>query len=189
MEWHQGNLDIIHDAALSQAAYNSPREVHGWEPDLELSNENRTVYHKGGKAKVVFRGTKLGAGRKSLRDIGSDLLIVAGLQDVSSRMKNAVKTTDLAIAKYGKENVSLTGHSLGGSQAAYVSRKKGLKATGFNTAWSKIDEMRNRTYKHFHAIQIKADPIGARTANIRNIGKKTWVNSKHWNPHKISNFV
>lgn len=185
MDWHQGNPDIIHDAALSQAAYSGTQEVHGWEKDIELSNENRTVYHKGGKAKIAFRGTNV----RNIKDLGTDVLVGMGLQDKSSRMKNALKTTDLAIAKYGKENVSLTGHSLGGSQAAYVSRKRGLKGTGFNPAWSKIDEMRNRTYSHFHAIQIASDPISAGTAKIGKIGKKTWVHSKTWNPHAISNFV
>lgn len=185
MEWHQGNPDIIHDAALSAAAYSGVQEVNGWQKDIDLSNENRAVYHKQGKAKVVFRGTN----PKNLRDLGTDALIGLGLQDKSTRFKNAVKTTDLAIAKYGKENVSLTGHSLGGSQAAYVSRKRGLKATGFNAAWSKIDEMRNRTYSHFHAIQTTSDPISNRTSKIKRIDKKTWVQSKKWNPHALSNYM
>lgn len=186
MDWHQGNPDIIHDAALSQAAYSGTQEVHGWQKDLELSNENRVVYHKEGKAKIAFRGTN----PRNMKDLGTDLLVGLGLQDQSSRFKNAVKTTDLAIKKYGKENVSLTGHSLGGSQSAYVSRKRGLKATGFNAAWSRIDEVRNRTYSHFHAIQTKSDPIGGGARFIKKVGKKTWVNSKSWNPHGLSkNFV
>ena len=183
--WHNGNPDIIADHALAAAAYSGDSEVVGWEKDLELSNENRVVYHKGGKAKIAFRGTN----PRNLKDLGTDLLVGLGLQDVSSRMKNAVKTTDLAIKKYGKENVSLTGHSLGGSQAAYVSRKRGLKATGFNAAFSRVDEIRNRTYSEFHAIQTKSDPIGGTVRNIRKVGKKTWVNSKTWNPHALSNFV
>lgn len=186
MEWHQGNPDIIHDAALSAAAYSGTQEVHGWQKDMELSNENRVVYHKDGKAKVAFRGTN----PTNLKDLGTDVLVGLGLQDKSSRMKNALKTTNLAIKKYGKDNVSLTGHSLGGAQAAYVSRKAGVKATGFNTPWSKLDEMRNRTYSHFHAIQTKSDPISGRNRSVGKIGKKTWVNSKSWNPHSISqNYV
>lgn len=183
-DWHQGNPDIIVDRDLAAAAYSGAQEVDGWEKDVELSNENRTVYQKEGKAKVAFRGTN----PKNLKDLGTDLLVGLGLQDKSSRMKNAVKATDMVIAKYGKENVSLTGHSLGGSQAAYVSRARGLDATGFNAAFSRVDEVRNRTYSKFHAVQTKSDPIGGTVRNVRKVGKKTWVNSNSWNPHALSNF-
>lgn len=185
--WHQNNQDLIDDANLSKAVYSMQENVRDWKIDKTLSNENRAVYHnhRTGKAKVAFRGTK----PSNVRDLGTDLLIGLGLQDVSSRFKNAVRTTDLAIAKYGKENVSLTGHSLGAAQSAYVSRKRGLKATGFNTPWSKADEMRNRTYSHFHSIQTTTDPISVRTARIGKVGKKTWTKSKSWNPHALSNWI
>jgi hypothetical protein len=185
MDWHKGNPDLIIDAALAQAAYSGTSEVHGWQKDIELSNENRTVYHKEGKARVAFRGTNV----RNPRDLGTDALLALGLQDKSSRMKNAVRTTDLAIKKYGKENVSLTGHSLGGAQAAYVSRKKGVEATGFNTFMSPVDVARKRTYSKFHSVQTRSDPIAQYTTRVGRIGRKTFTRSTKWNPHAISNFV
>lgn len=199
MDWHNGNPDIIHDAHLARAAYSGAKEVHGWEMDMELSNENRAVYHKGGKAKVAFRGTdpshllkphKPREFAKSWRDIGTDVLLGVGLQDVASRHRNALRTTDLAIQKYGKENVSLTGHSLGGSQAMHVSRKRGIKATGFSAAASPVDVLRKRTYSHFHSVSTKYDPISSMTHHkVKRIGKKTTVSQKSSNPHALENYL
>jgi len=185
MEWHKGNPDLIMDAKLAQAAYSGASEVDGWQKDVELSNENRTIYHKGGKARIAFRGTDI----YNPRDLGTDVLLAVGLQDKSSRMKNALRTTDLTIQKYGKENVSLTGHSLGGSQAAYVSRKRGIEATGFNTFMSPVDVVRQRTYSKFHSVQTREDPIAKYTSSVGRIGRKTYTKSKKWNPHGLSNFI
>lgn len=185
VEWHQGNVDLIHDAELARAAYSGQQEVNGWQQDVQLSNHDRKVYHKDGKAKVVFRGTDV----KNKRDIGTDALVALGLQDFSSRMRNATRTTDLAIKKYGKDNVSLTGHSLGGSQAAYVSRKLGVKATGFNAAMSPVDVLRKRTYGNFHQVSTSNDPISHFTNRVGRIAKKTIVKPTKWNPHTLSNYV
>jgi predicted esterase YcpF (UPF0227 family) len=104
-------------------------------------------------------------------------------------MKNATKTADHAIRKYGKENVSLTGHSLGGSQAAYVSRKRGLNATGFNAAMSPVDLVRKRTYSKFHQVSTTNDPIAHFTNRVGRIGKKTILKATKFNPHALSNYA
>lgn len=186
MDWHQGNPDLIIDAALSKAAYSGASEVHGWQKDISLSGPDHAVFHKGGKAKIAYRGTDV----KNKRDLGTDALIAIGAQDASSRMKRAVRTADTVSAKYGKENVSLTGHSLGGSQSQYVSRKRGLKATGFNAAMSPIDALRKRTYGNFHSISTANDPISKFTHHVvGRIGRKTTVKQTKFNPHTLSNYV
>lgn len=185
MKWHEGNPDIIHDAELARAAYSGASEVHGWQKDLELSNEDRAVYHKGGKAKVVFRGTD----PNNKRDLGTDLLISLGLERFSSRVRNSKKTTDLAAAKYGKENISLTGHSLGGSLAANISSATGISATGFNTAMSPLELVKKRNFSKFHSISTAADPISAITQHyMTGIGKKTTVAMKEANPHGLGHY-
>lgn len=184
--WHQGNPDIIHDAHLAQAAYSGASEVMGWQKDLELSGEDHAVFHKGGKAKIAYRGTNV----KNKKDLEADALITLGLQDHSNRFKRAVRTADQVTAKYGKENTSLTGHSLGGSQAAYVSRKKGLKATGFGAAKSPVDaHFRKRTYTNFHSVSTAADPISIYTRKTARIGKHSIVRQKTLNPHSLANYL
>lgn len=186
MDWHQGNPDLIIDAELSRAAYSGATEVNGWQKDMSLSGPDHAVFHKEGKAKIAYRGTDV----KNKRDLGTDALITLGLQDKSSRMKRAVRTADTVSAKYGKENVSLTGHSLGGSQSQYVSRKRGLSATGFNAAMSPVDMFRSRTYSKFHSVSTASDPISNFTHHkVGRIGKKTTVTQTKFNPHSLSNYI
>lgn len=180
--------DVLLDAKLADAAYTQKPDVDGWTRDTSLSNENRSVYTKDGKAKVAFAGTNF-AKRRWIDDVGSDLLVGLGLQDYSSRMKNAKKTTDAAIQKYGKDNVSLTGHSLGGSQAAYVSRARGLNASGFNAAWSPVDLLRKRTYSKFSNMTATGDPISALGRGLSRM-KQVKVKAKSSNAHGLSaNFI
>lgn len=186
MDWHQGNPDLIIDAKLADAAYSGPNEVDGWQKDIHLSGPDHAVYHKDGKAKIAYRGTK----PSNKKDLAADALITIGAQDHSNRFKRAVRTADQVSKKYGKENVSLTGHSLGGSQAQYVSRKRGLKATGFNAAMSPVDALRKRTYTNFHSISTNSDPISLMTHHhVGRIGKKTTAKQTSWNPHGLSNYI
>jgi hypothetical protein len=186
MQWHQGNPDLIIDAELSRAAYSGATEVNGWQKDVHLSGPDHSVFHKEGRAKIAYRGTDV----RNKRDLGADALIALGLQDKSNRFKRAVRTADAVSAKYGKGNVSLTGHSLGGSQSQYVSRKRGLDATGFNAAMSPVDTLRKRTYSKFHSISTASDPISLITHHkVGRIGKKTTVRQRKANPHALSNYI
>lgn len=180
--------DILIDAKLAKASYNQAPEVDGWKRDTQLSNINRSVYTKDGKAKVAFRGTDLSNKHTWADDIGTDILLGLGLQDKSSRLKNAKVTTDKAVQKYGKENVSLTGHSLGGSTTAYVSRATGLKGTGFNAAFSPIDALRKRTYSNFNNVTSDGDivsSIGRKLSRMR----QTRMPARSKNAHSLRNFI
>ena len=70
--------------------------------------------------------------KQTLRDIGADIHIATGTEESSSEFKNADNQYQSVIKKYGKENVDVTGHSLGGAKAAYLSQKYGVHAETFN---------------------------------------------------------
>ena len=184
MDWHQGNPDIIHDAKLANAAYSGSSEVDGWQKDLDFNsfNTEHTVYHKDGKAKIAFRGTV----PTNSKDRHADYLLSVGLQDKSNRFKRAVNTVDKVVQKYGKENVSVTGHSLGAAKAAYVSRARGVKSTGFSTPLSVFNK---RTYAHHHNVSTTADPISWVGQRTKGVGKQTRAKQTKWDPHTMSNFV
>lgn len=186
MDWHQGTPDIIHDAKLAEAAYSGAMEVDGWQKDVSLSGPDHSVFHKDGHAKIAYRGTNLG----NRKDLEADALLAVGLQDYSNRFKRAVRTADQVEKKYGKGKYTLTGHSLGGSQAIHVSRNKGVKATTFAAAMSPVDaHLRKRTYSHVHSVTTAADPISKYTNITRGIGKHTIIPQTKWNPHSTDNFM
>lgn len=121
-------------AWLAKSAYEGGKNESSipshYKVDAQLSNRNRTVFfdESTGEAVVSYRGTN----PKNFGDLGTDLAIAVGAQGKTSRFKNAEAVAKQAVAKYGKEHVTLTGHSLGGTQALYVGNKLDLKAKAFN---------------------------------------------------------
>jgi hypothetical protein len=192
-------------AILSEGAYGKHgKEVEGYSIDPELSNQHRTTYVKDGKAIVAFRGTDL-SGKNKWADLGTDMLITLGLQNLSSRFRNAKKTTQKAIQKYGKENVNVTGHSLGGSTALYVNSKLGTEAHAFNPGVSPVDVQKSggifninhvlgffgkkpKVRANAHSYITGYDPISMLSPFLPNLNTHI-IKKKHKNPHALKNFL
>ena len=134
-------------ALMSSAAYghdlHAQQELirRGFSEDIKLTGASRgntwydpdqyhaRVYTKGGKATIAYRGTNP---KGNLSDLLADAQLTLGLQSHSSRFADADGLYRATEAKYGKGNVDVTGHSLGGSEALYVARKHSLGGTAFN---------------------------------------------------------
>ena len=183
-EGPEGDLDVY----LSKAAYEQLPTVKGWKLDPELSGVNRSVYTKDGKAKVAYRGTDLTNPKTRFADLGTDVLVGLGLQGLSSRVKNAKRTAELTAQKYGRENTSLTGHSLGGTQAAQVSRATGLPATGFNTGWGLLNTLQKRTYPKFENYTVEGDVVGGVGKSVKGL-KTTSIKPRFKNKHSLLNWI
>ena len=137
----------INFAELAQRSYKEgkEREVKGFDILNQYSSPDRVVYKHQDTGHVVisFRGTDLknwkdGFSSKGFRDVSTDLLLGSGSEGLSHRFYNAEQVTQKVINEFGKHNVSVTGHSLGGSQAMHVSRKYDLHGHVYNphTTWS-----------------------------------------------------
>lgn len=124
--------DNVNLADFAKAAYTPGTQMEGYDIDRELSGPDRQVYvnKKTKKAIVAFRGTDTEHNAK--RDILTDLGLAMGLDKHLNRFKHSVDVTQRAIEKYGKDNILVTGHSLGGSQARYVGEKLGVKGAAYN---------------------------------------------------------
>jgi len=133
----------------------------GYKLDSELSNRREKVYHDdNGNAVVSYRGTTLNK-KDALRDLGADALLMLGLQDKSSRFKKGVDVANKAKEKYN--NVELTGHSLGGSIANYVSSKTGLSGNAYNSGLG-LGSIGKKSYMNDSKINnynTLTDPISA----------------------------
>lgn len=183
--------DLLLDAKLSKAVYTQEPQVGDWKLDKSLSNQNRSVYYnpQTKKARVAFRGTDLTNKKTRWDDIGTDILVGLGLQDLSNRMKAARKTTDLAVQKYGKNNVTTTGHSLGGTQSMYVNRKTGVKGTGFNAGVTPIDTLTKRRFKGFTNVTTDGDLISNWGRSIRGLSQVKRTPKDLVDRHSIIQFV
>lgn len=168
------------NATLSEAAYQG-FTPEGFVKDSKLSSIDRAVFFnpENKKAVIAYRGTELGKSSTRWRDIGADLAIAFGAQGANNRFKNAERVARAAINKYGYENVLLTGHSLGGSQAMYVSKKTGLPAEVYNPGVG-LGDLVKQHYENVKAHIVPGDPVSFLGLGVQNYKKKT-VN---WKPTK-----
>ena len=116
--------------------------------DESLSNTKNRVYHEKekGKAFVVYPGTK------DWNDVGTDLVLATGgllfsPEKYTPRFREAKRVPNKTTAKYGKDNVTAIGHSLGGALATHsgiqkrvtLDRAMGLSGLGKTVRKGQID--------------------------------------------------
>lgn len=147
----------INFAKLSQAAYKQNAYIPNYKFIQEFSSPDRSVYQHlpSGHVIIAYRGTDT----KNWRDLTTDALLALGKTQYSQRFSNADQATQKVLKKYGKQNVSLTGHSLGGSQALHISRKYGVNAHVFNPHVSWNESLSGTYYKHAHIYRNVTDPV------------------------------
>lgn len=86
----------------------------------------------GSRKDFIQTGLKSIWNSRAFRDITTDIMMGLEIEQYGSRFQKAEAATRRGIQKYGKENVTVVGHSLGGSQALHVSQKYGVKAVAYN---------------------------------------------------------
>ena len=119
--------------------------------DNDLSGKRVKVYVDGqGKAVVSHRGTQ------GIQDIFTDMRLLLGDKS-SERFKHAKRIQKKAEAKYGGDNVTTIGHSLGASIAENVGQNSN-KVITYNKPVVPTD-LFNRTSKKQTDIRTSLDPI------------------------------
>ena len=93
---------------------------YGYQRDDSLSNDNEQVYYNPIHKKILYDI----AGTHNISDVGTDLYLATGHLKDTNRYKEADSTLQKAKSKYGVNEATITGHSLGGSIAGYVANKQ-----------------------------------------------------------------
>ena len=95
------------------------------------------------EAVVAIRGTDPTSGKDLIDDVG----IASGTLKLTPRYRVAKKWVKSAIKKYGKKNVVVVGHSLGGALSKALGRSLGVRAKTFNAGASWTDVVGNTADK------------------------------------------
>lgn len=104
---------------------------------VPITTQDATTFRNKNTGEVVvgIRGTDI----KNIEDLFTDLALIGGVSRFTPRAGQITKIVKYAIDTYGKENVSLSGHSLGSELARQAANKFGVKAYLYNRASSVFD--------------------------------------------------
>lgn len=127
---------LLSEASYKAAATGQPRtNVGEWTLIDSVDKSGSTGFEAGvyrnastGKIVISFAGTD----PTSSGDLKADAQQTLGI--LPDQYKQAKEMTAAAIKKYGAGNIEVTGHSLGGGLAQFVSLSFGLAGMGFNSA-------------------------------------------------------
>jgi len=152
------------------------QKIDDFEYDPELSIDRAKVYHdpKTGHAVITHTGTD------SATDWLNNLAISAGVYKYTPRYKNAKKAQEATEKKYGKQNVSTTGHS----QGARISELVGKNSKEILT----LNKATNPFEQHSSKNQTDVRSSGDWVSSLNPLG---WMekNKKVVIPKKSNNII
>jgi len=176
------------NASYAEAGrYGSP-DIYGHEFVRNLSDSDSSVYtNKLGQYIIAYRGSRFD---RHASDYAADASLVFGLEGWNPRFVHALTKYRKVKVLAGDNAVHLTGHSLGGAEAAYVARQTGAKATIYNPGIGIDAILRTATGARHPNIEIARVPIDPLSvgAEFPSEGKETWYRPRGLNPHSMGNF-
>ncbi len=150
-----------------------------------------------GKIVLSFAGTQLNATRAAT--VKSDVAQTLGVKD--SAFQDADRLVKAFVDKYGKDNVEVTGHSLGGGLAQYAGIKHGTKVTAFNSMGLHVhlrdrlgaDKLDRANVTH---VNSSGDPLSQYAENSRfgldasaQVWKRYVIETEHNGGHKMESIL
>ena len=116
---HQLSLyDTLHHSYKPLKEQKKFYKDKGYYLDKKLSNDNQQVLYNPTTKKLLYNIT----GTHNLKDWGTDLYLAMGKLKNTNRYKEADETLRKAKQKYGVNNATVSGHSLGGTIGNYIAK-------------------------------------------------------------------
>lgn len=164
--------------------------------DPKHTNKNTVTLHDKDSNKTVisFRGTSTS---DLEHDLTTDLAIATGTENISDRFKRSEKILLNAMEEYGRDNITLVAHSLGGTIALNLGKKHDLEVHAFNPG-SSISSIRRGITGAVLGDDTKNKRVIYKTADdpislfSKFQGDNTTVkefNVDSINPHSLDNFL
>mmetsp|Transcript_55781 Transcript_55781/g.81525 ORF Transcript_55781/g.81525 Transcript_55781/m.81525 type:complete len:233 (+) Transcript_55781:631-1329(+) len=136
-------------------------------PDYKYNPQYSTREHAvfsnptSNKTVIAYRGTDFADKRRWHKDVVSDTLIMFGGRGLDPRHKRGVRAYDRVKAAFPDHDVSVTGHSLGGSIAHHVAKNRNSvskDSTAFSRGTGPAELLERKSNKILDMTN-RADPI------------------------------
>jgi hypothetical protein len=179
-----------------------------WKVDKDLSDKETLVLNDGENTILSYRGTNPhilygGTGEDLAADF--NILIGANRDNMDYNILQPKRFTDAESKfkaveqKYGKDNLMLTGWSLGGTLADYTGRKHNVDAVVFNAAESPVGvvaglldtkpKQTTRFYTTGQDLISKSNVLYAGRADVKIVPMKEELKQNIFGSHDIKNFM
>jgi len=143
---------------------------HGYIRD-PTSNDNQQIYFHPPSKSLLVNVT----GTHNIKDVGTDLALLAGKLQDTKRFKEAKQAIANAKEKYGVENATLTGHSLGSGLLIQGAGSKGDKVIGLDPALTIGQKVRGGNIYRSSGDVVSL--FGAGSRNVKTIKGKEKLGS------------
>ena len=199
-------------ATLSQASYDHASdapsrdyEEYGWQ--VVGGGDGVVTFQRAGddgvpQYAVAFKGTSL-SGPTTASDLANDALILAGGETNPEGVGNFDENTDFVkrftneVAGGNAGQVTITGHSLGGTYAMQASKATGSKAIVYNPGVSPLsvaDYYSDPGLSDIQIYRVAGDPVSTSAALLKPSGHIQSHTIHKWHPpttsaHALSNFL
>ncbi len=170
-------ITTIQDLLKNSYKKNKKSNIDGYILDHELSGTRAQVYkNNDNKAVIVHRGTK------GVQDVITDGLYgLTGYK--TNRFKHAEKVQKQAYDKYGKENTSSLGHSLGSLINNEVG-KDAKQTINYNTPMVSIQDLLKGNKENHYEIRSTNDPFNYPRNLLPTRKNETLITNPSLNPLK-----
>lgn len=155
-------------AGILKNSYAPKHNLGSYTLDPSLSNHNEQVYVDKRDKKMLYSI----AGTHNFSDIGSDIYLGLGLIKNTHRYHEAEEVLRKAKSKYAGYSTTVSGHSLGGTLAGYVSSKNDTVLT-----LDKGATIGQKVRSNEKAYRTSGDLVSVLNANSTNM---TTLKNNNW---------
>jgi hypothetical protein len=130
---------------------------------------------------VSYRGTA------SLRDVGTDLLILTSTTGLSARLRESFALMERVLHRFPGFKVTTAGHSLGAFLGNHVASRFQLESHAFNAAESVVGTLRPSNELSFN-YRTHFDPVSVLTRNSIRVQPRLGNEHTPESVHRLNNF-
>jgi len=168
-------------------------------PKMSTDSYKTFLDRRSGKVVISYRGTR----PTNINDLVTDTAIFFGVERLTPRFQDALNHAKIVEKTVGKGKVEVTGHSLGGSEALYVTKNTGIPSVTFNPGktFEQFDILNNydkvkkfiypksdrTSLENARIYKTRLDPVSLNSSRFN--ADVVYVNSCQYDMHAIDNFI
>jgi len=174
--------DTLHNSYQPLREQKKFYKDRGYYLDKKLSNDNQQVLYNPTSKKLLYNI----AGTHNLKDWATDAYLLFGKVKDTNRYKDADNTLKQAKLKYGVNNATITGHSLGATLGNYIAKPEDKAYLLDEGATFGQKQRNNDNHQHFRTRGDLVSALVSNHSNVKTLSNKN-VSKDFLRAHNVEN--